>query len=148
MRNAKILIAKLNLKPVKESWIKENNKYQEILLMENDRIAKSKEIVDVMLSTGANTILIASPEVDQAVEDILVARRVFVARISADEIEHLSRYTGAKPVRVIEDLKRSDILGTAEHIQEDEDNDIIYLEGGRQKHGHSDGFWNYKGDVT
>jgi chaperonin GroEL (HSP60 family) len=86
-----------------------------------------------MLATGANTILIASPEVDQAVEDILVARRVFAARISTDEIEHLSRYTGAKPVRVIEDLKRSDILGTAEHIQEDEDNDIIYLEGGRGK---------------
>ena len=82
VRNARILIAKLDLKPVKESWIKENNKYQEILLMENDRIAKSKEIVDVMLSTGANTILIASPEVDQAVEDILVARRVFAARIS------------------------------------------------------------------
>jgi chaperonin GroEL (HSP60 family) len=120
VKNAKILIAKLDLKPVKESWIKENNKYQEILLMENDRIAKSKEIVDVMLSTGANTILIASPEVDQAVEDILVARRVFAARISIDEIEHLSRYTGAKPV-------------TAEHIQEDEDNDIIYLEGGRGK---------------
>jgi chaperonin GroEL (HSP60 family) len=133
VRNARILIAKLDLKPVKESWIKENNKYQEILLMENDRIAKSKEIVDVMLATGANTILIASPEVDQAVEDILVARRVFAARISTDEIEHLSRYTGAKPVRVIEDLQRSDILGAAEHIQEDEDNEIIYLEGGRGK---------------
>jgi chaperonin GroEL (HSP60 family) len=133
VRNAKILIAKLDLKPVKESWIKENNKYQEILLMENDRISKSKEIVDAMLATGANTILIASPEVDQAVEDILVARRVFAARISTEEIEHLSRYTGAKPVRVIEDLKRPDILGTAEHIQEDEDNDIIYLEGGRGK---------------
>ena len=38
--------------------------------MENDRIAKSKEIVDAMLATGANTILIASPEVDQAVERI------------------------------------------------------------------------------
>src|SRR5918997_1771294 len=133
VRNAKILIAKLDLKPVKESWIKENNKYQEILLMENDRIAKSKEIVDAMLATGANTILIASPEVDQAVEDILVAKRVFAARISAEEIEHLSRYTGAKPVRVIEDLKRSDIIGTAEYIWEDEDNDIIYLEGGKGK---------------
>src|SRR3712207_9118028 len=74
--------------PVKESWIKENNKYQEILLMENDRIAKSKEMVDAMLATGANTILIASPEVDQAVEDILVARRAFAARISTEEIEH------------------------------------------------------------
>jgi chaperonin GroEL (HSP60 family) len=101
--------------------------------MENDRIAKSKEIVDAMLATGANTILIASPEVDQAVEDILVAKRVFASKISTEEIEHLSRYTGAKPVRVIEDLKRSDILGTAEHVWEDEDNGIIYLEGGRGK---------------
>jgi chaperonin GroEL (HSP60 family) len=132
VKNARILIAKLDLKPVKESWIKENNKYQEILLMENDRIAKSKEIVDAMLATGANTILIASPEVDQAVEDILVAKRVFASKISTEEIEHLSRYTGAKP-RVIEDLKRSDILGTAEHVREDEDNGIIYLEGGRGK---------------
>jgi chaperonin GroEL (HSP60 family) len=98
VKNARILIAKLDLKPVKESWIKENNKYQEILLMENDRIAKSKEIVDAMLATGANTILIASPEVDQAVEDILVAKRVFASRISIEEIEHLSRYT-ASPCR-------------------------------------------------
>ena len=129
--NAKILIARLDLKPIKESWIKENNKYQEILLMENDRIAKSREIVDAMLATGANTILIASTEVDQAVEDILVARGVFAARISTEEIEYLSRYTGAKAARVIEDLKRSDILGAAEHVREDEDNGIIYIEGGK-----------------
>jgi archaeal chaperonin len=133
VKDAKILIAKLDLKPVKESWIKENNKYQEILLMENDRISKSKEIVDAMLATGANTILIASPEVDQAVEDILVARSVFAARISTEEIEHLSRYTGAKPARVADDLKSSHILGTAESVREDEDNGIIYLEGGRGK---------------
>lgn len=130
MRNPRILIARLDLKPVKESWIKENNKYQEILLMENDRISKSREIADALLSTGANTVLIASPEVDQAVEDMLVARRVFAAKIATEEIEPLSRYTGAKPVRVVEDLKRPDILGTAERIREDEDNGIIYLEGG------------------
>jgi chaperonin GroEL (HSP60 family) len=130
INNAKILITKLDLKPVKESWIKENNKYQEILLMENDRIKKSKEIVDAMLATGANVILIASPEVDRAVEDMLVSRRVFAARISTEEIEYLSRYTGSKPVRVTEDLNRSDILGTAERVREDEDNGMIYLEGG------------------
>ncbi len=130
IRNARVMITKLDLKPVKESWIKENNKYQEILLMENDRISKSKEIVDGMLATGANTILIASPEVDQAVEDILVSRRVFAARISTEEIEQLSRYTGARPVRVMEDLKRADILGNAERVREDEDNGVVYLEGG------------------
>jgi archaeal chaperonin len=101
--------------------------------MENDRIAKSKEIVDAMLATGANTILIASPEVDQAVEDMLVARSVFAARISTEEIEHLCRYTGTKAARVIEDLKRSDILGNAECVREDEDNGIIYVEGSRGK---------------
>jgi chaperonin GroEL (HSP60 family) len=126
----KIMITRLDLKPVKESWMKENNKYQEILLMENDRLKKSKEVVDAMLSTGANAILIASPEVDPAVEDMLVAKRVFAARISTEEIEHLSRYTGAKPVRVIDDLKREDILGDAETIREDEDHSLIYIEGG------------------
>ncbi|MGH9876056.1 MAG: TCP-1/cpn60 chaperonin family protein [Nitrososphaera sp.] len=130
IRNARVMITKLDLKPVKESWIKENNKYQEILLMENDRISKSKEIVDAMVATGANTILIASAEVDQAVEDVLVSRRVFATRISTEEIEQLSRYTGAKPVRVMEDLKRADILGNAEWVREDEDNGVVYLEGG------------------
>ncbi|HXG06211.1 MAG TPA: TCP-1/cpn60 chaperonin family protein [Nitrososphaera sp.] len=130
VHNAKIMITKLDLKPVKESWIKENNKYQEILLMENDRIKKSKEMVDAMVATGANVILIASPEVDQAVEDMLVARRVFAARVSTEEIEHLCRYTGAKPVRLMDDLNRTDILGTAERVREDEENNMIYLEGG------------------
>ena len=131
--NAKIMITRLDLKPVKESWIKENNKYQEILLMENDRIKKSKEIVEAMLATGANVILVASAEVDQAIEDLLVAKRVFAARIATEEIEHLSRYTGARPVRVMDDLNRQDILGVAESVREDEDNGLIYLEGGSQR---------------
>ncbi|RMD58195.1 hypothetical protein D6825_01640, partial [Candidatus Woesearchaeota archaeon] len=61
-----------------------------------DKVTKAKEIVDNMLATGANTIFIASPEVDQTIEDLLVARGVFAARISHEEIEHISRYTGAK----------------------------------------------------
>ena len=53
IKEAKVMIVKLDLKPVKESWLKENSKYEEILHMENDRVAKSKEIVDAMLATGA-----------------------------------------------------------------------------------------------
>lgn len=130
IRGARILITRMDLKPVKESWVKENKNYQEILLMENDRLSKSREVVDAMLKTGANAILIASPEVDQAVEDMLVARGVFAARVATEEIDHLVRYTGARPVRVSEDLKKPDILGRAERIYEDEDNGIIYVEGG------------------
>jgi chaperonin GroEL (HSP60 family) len=98
--------------------------------MENDRVAKSKEIVDTMLATGANTILIASPEVDEVVENLLVSRKVFAVRISTEEIESLSRYTGAKPIRMIQDLKKPDILGQADHIYEEESNGVIYLENG------------------
>ena len=130
IREAKVMIVKLDLKPVKESWLKENSKYEEILHMENDRMAKSKEIVDAMLATGANTILIASPEVDDVVENLLVSRKVFAVRISTDEIEFLSRYTGAKPIRMMQDLKKSDILGHAERIYEEESNGVIYLENG------------------
>jgi archaeal chaperonin len=133
VENSKILILRLDLKPVKESWIKENSKYQDILTMEKDRLEKSKKIVDTIVETGANTLFIASPEVDQIVEDLFVSKGLFAVHISNEEIEYLSRYTGAKPVRTLDDLKNKDILGDSEKIYEDEDNGIIYLENGRGK---------------
>jgi chaperonin GroEL (HSP60 family) len=130
IKNAKVVIVKMDLKPVKEAWLKENSKYEEILSMEKDRMTKSKEIVDAILATGANAILVASPEVDDIVENLLVARKVFAVRVATEEIEHLARYTGAKPVRMMEDLKRPDILGAADRIYEDEDKGVIYIENG------------------
>jgi archaeal chaperonin len=130
INEARVMIARLDLKPVKEAWVKENSKYEEILNMENDRVAKSKDIVNSLLATGANAILIASGEVDQIIENLLVANKVFAVRISIEEIEYLSRYTGAKPVRMMDDLKKSDILGRADHIYEDEDNGVIYIDNG------------------
>ena len=130
VNEARVMIARLDLKPVKEAWVKENSKYEEILNMENDRVAKSKDIVNSLLSTGANAILIASGEVDQVIENLLVANKVFAVRISIEEIEYLSRYTHAKPVRMMDDLKKSDILGKADHIYEDEDNGVIYIDNG------------------
>ena len=130
INEARVMIARLDLKPVKEAWVKENSKYEEILNMENDRVAKSKDIVNSLLATGANAILIASGEVDQVIENLLVANKVFAVRISIEEIEYLSRYTHAKPVRMMDDLKKSDILGKADHIYEDEDNGVIYIDNG------------------
>lgn len=52
VKNARILIVKMNLKPVKESWVKEGSKYEEILSMEKDRVSKSKELVDKMTEIG------------------------------------------------------------------------------------------------
>jgi archaeal chaperonin len=130
IKDARVMIARLDLKPVKEAWVKENSKYEEILNMENDRLAKSKDIVNSLLATGANAILIASGEVDQVIENLLVANKVFAVRISIEEIEYLSRYTRAKPVRMMDDLKKSDILGKADHIYEDEDNGVIYIDNG------------------
>jgi archaeal chaperonin len=130
VKEPKIMIVKMDLKPVKESWLKENTQYQDILSMENDKLAKAKQIVDSIISTGANALLIASPEVDQVVEDLLVAKRVFAVRISTEEIDYLSRYTGAKPVRLLEDLKKPHILGSSQRIFEDEEDGLIYVENG------------------
>jgi chaperonin GroEL (HSP60 family) len=130
IKDARVMIARLDLKPVKEAWVKENSKYEEILNMENDRVAKSKDIVNSLLATGANAILIASSEVDQVIENLLVANKVFAVRISIEEIEYLSRYTRAKPVRMMDDLKKSDILGKADRIYEDEDSGVIYIDNG------------------
>jgi archaeal chaperonin len=133
IKEAKVMISRLNLKPVKEAWLKENSKYEEILSMENDRLVKSKDLVNALLATGANAILIASDEVDQVVENLLIASKVFAVRISTEEIEYLSRYLGAKPVRMMDDLKNPDILGKADRIYEDEYNGVIYLENGSSK---------------
>lgn len=133
IKDARVMIARLDLKPVKEAWMKENSKYEEILNMENDRVAKSKNIVNSLLATGANVILVASGEVDQVIEDLLVANKVFAVRISIEEIEYLSRYTRAKPIRMMDDLKKSDILGKADHIYEDENNGVIYIDNGSRE---------------
>ena len=116
IKNARVMIARLDLKPVKEAWVNENSKYEEILNMENDRVSKPKDIVNSLLATGANAILIASGEVDQVIKNLLVANKVFAVRVSIEEIEYLSRYTRAKPVRMMDDLKKSDILGKADHM--------------------------------
>jgi chaperonin GroEL (HSP60 family) len=133
IKDSRIMIARLDLKPVKESWIKENSKYQEILSMENDRMAKSKKLVDAMIATGANTFLLASPEIDQVVEDLLVTNKVFAVRISTEEMDYLSRYTGAKIVRMVEDLSKPGILGKADRVFEEEENAVVCIEGGSGK---------------
>jgi chaperonin GroEL (HSP60 family) len=129
----KIMIVKLDLKPVKESWLKENKRYEEIMTMENDRLSKSKKIVDEIVSTGANTLFIATPEIDEVVENLLVSKNIFAVRISSDEIEFLSRYLGTRPVRMIDDLKGNSIIGNADCIHENEDEGLIYLENGSEK---------------
>jgi chaperonin GroEL (HSP60 family) len=134
IKDARVMISRLDLKPVKEAWMKQNSKYEEILNLENDRISKSKDIVESLLATGANVILIASDEVDQVIENLLVAHKVFAVRISIEEIEYLSRYTRATPIRMIDDLKRSDILGKIDHIYEDEDNGVIYIHNGSREY--------------
>jgi chaperonin GroEL (HSP60 family) len=133
VKNAKIILCKLDLKPIKESWITDSSKYEDITTMESDKIKKSKEIVNQILSTGANVLLIASPEVDQLIENLLISSNTLAIRISEDEIDQLTRYTGAKPVRMMEDLKQSNILGRADHIYEDEDQGLIYIENGSGK---------------
>jgi archaeal chaperonin len=135
VKDARILIVKMDLKPVRESWLKEGSKYDEILNMEKDRVSKSKELVEKMVATSANTILIASSEVDQVVEDLLVARKIFAVRISTEEIEYISRYTRAKPVRMVEELNvgGGGVLGYSEVIREDEENSVVYLENGAGK---------------
>ena len=43
--------------------------------MENDRLLKSKKIVNEIMATGANTLLISSTEVDEVIENLLVAKK-------------------------------------------------------------------------
>jgi len=86
-----------------------------------------------MIATGANTFLLASTEIDQVVEDLLVSHNVFAVRISIEEMEYMSRYTGAKIVRMIDDLSKPDIVGKADRVFEEEENGVVCIEGGSGK---------------
>lgn len=130
VKEARILLSRLDLKPIKESWVKESKQYQDIMNMENDRTIKSKEIVDAIVATGANTILIDCPEIDQHIENHLISNKILGVRVSSEESEYLSRYTGAKTVRMLEDLKQPNVLGKADRIYEDEDKGMMYIEKG------------------
>jgi chaperonin GroEL (HSP60 family) len=133
IKNARIMICKLDLKPIKESWITDSSKYEDITNMETDKLKKSKEIVNEILSTGANVLLIASPEVDQFIENLLISKKVLAIRVAEEEIDQLVRYTGAKPIRMMDDLKQPNMLGTADHIFENEDQGLTYIENGSGK---------------
>ncbi len=130
VRDAKILISKIDLKPIKESWIKDSKQYEDIMSMENDRAKRSKKIVDDIVATGANVVLIDSPEVDQYIENFFVSKKIMALRISSDEVEPFSRYTEARPVRMLEDLTQPNILGKADHIYEDDEKGLIFIESG------------------
>ena len=86
-----------------------------------------------MIATGANTFLLASTEIDQVVEDLLVSYNVFAVRISTEEMDYMSRYTGAKIVRMIDDLSKPDIIGRADRVFEEEENGVVCIEGGSGK---------------
>ncbi len=75
------------------------------------------------------------------IEDLLVARKIFAVRISTEEIEYVSRYTKAKPIRMIDELSSSEdlekggeqLLGYADVVREDEENAVVYIENGAGK---------------
>jgi chaperonin GroEL (HSP60 family) len=123
----------MDLKPIKESWITDSSKYEDITNMESDKLKKSKEIISAIQGTGANVLLIASPEVDQYIENLLVSNHTLAVRIAEEEIDQLIRYTGAKPVRMLDDLKNSNILGNADNIRENEEQGLIFIENGAGK---------------
>jgi chaperonin GroEL (HSP60 family) len=133
VKNAKAMRCRLDLKPIKESWLTDSSKYEDITTMENDKVKKSKEIVSDIMSTGANVLFIASPEVDEFIVNLLVSNNLLAIRVSEDEIDQLARYTGAKPVRMMEDLKQPNILGKVDRIYEDEDQALIFIENGSGK---------------
>ncbi len=126
--NGKILICKLDLKPVKSDWLKEGSRYSDVLTMEKDRDRRAKEIVDSLLATGAETILIASPEVDEMIENQLIARGVFATHIATDEVEPLARYLGVRPARMPQDLQQPDVTARIGRVYEDETHSLIHLE--------------------
>ncbi len=75
-------------------------------------------------------MLLAASEIDEIVENLLIARGVFAVRISTEEVDFLSRYSGARPVRMLEDLDKPGVTAQIGRVYEDEVNGLVHLEQG------------------
>jgi thermosome len=88
-----------------------------------------KEMVDMIVATGAN-VLLTSKGIDDIAQHLLAKAGVMaVRRIKKSDMEKLAKSTGGRVVTALKDISADD-LGTAGHVYEDEisDDKMIFVE--------------------
>lgn len=130
VKEAKILVLKTDLKPFKESWEKGVSHYQELLKMQEDRGQKMTQIADAIAKCGANVAFLVSSQIDEALLVELTVRKILAIRLATEEVDYITRYTGAQTVRKLEELDSHPKLGSAGRVYEDEKDGFIFIEDG------------------
>ncbi len=125
--NVKVILLKMDLKEIKESWIKETKNYDDILRIKEKQIKITEEITDCICSTGANIVFIASTNTDEQLSTSLLVKNITLIHVSYEELLNIAFALDIQIIRRKEDIERIP-TGIVKSIYYDEENGLFFLE--------------------
>ncbi len=132
MKNAGALLLKMDVREIKESWIKEMKNYDDVVRMKDSHKKIIKEISDSIIASGAGVVFLASPHVDEFLFASLIARNILPISVSNEEISSLAYAFDLPIVKRREDMGRVS-AGTMKNVSYDEEKGLLFLENNPQR---------------
>ena len=130
--NAKVILLKIDLKEINESWFKEMRNYDDIMRMKESQIKMTKDIFDSICKTGADIVFIASTQTDERLLSNLVVKNISLIHVSNEELLNIAYAIDIQVVRGKEDIEKV-LAGTIKSFRYDEENGLLFLENHTQQ---------------
>ena len=130
--NSKVILLKMDLKEIKETWIKEMKDCDDIVRMNECKKKLITGIADSICKRGVGVVFISSSETDEYLFNTLLSRKVFLIHVSNDELMDIEFALDLKTVRQMSDIE--DIpVGSFKSLRYNEENGLFFLENDSQR---------------
>lgn len=130
--NVKALLLKMDLKEIKESWIKEMKNYDDIVRMRDNHRKIIGEMSDRIIASGAGMVFITSPHADEFFFASLLAKNILPIFVSNEEISSLAHAFGLPIIKRKEEIEGVS-AGAMKSVSYDEEKGLLFLENNLQR---------------
>ena len=130
--NVKVILLKIDLKEIKESWVKEMRNYDDIERMKESQIKITKEISDSICRTGAGIVLTASAQTDERLYSDLLLKGIQMIQVSNEELLNIAYALDMQITRRKEDIENVSV-DTLKSVRYDIENGLIFFENNTQR---------------
>lgn len=127
LENIKVILLKMDLKEIKETWIKEMRNYDEIVRMKENQARMTKEISDSICKTGVGIVFITSAHTDELLLSNLLEKNILLIHVSNEELINIANALNVQIIRRKEDIGKIS-LGTFKSVYYDEENGLFFFE--------------------
>ena len=130
--NNRCLLLKMDLKEMKESWIREMKNFDDIVRMKECQKKMINEIADSICKKDVGVVFLSSPQIDEFLFTTLLSRKVRLIHVSNEELMSISFALGIKTARQISDIE--DIpVESFKSLRHDEESGLFFLENHSQQ---------------